>query len=354
MYDFQLFDHPDFDGHEQVVFASDPACGLRAIIAIHDTALGPALGGCRARAYANDAEALTDVLRLSRGMSYKAALAGLALGGGKSVVLTAPSRPKSPAMLRAMGRAIERLGGRYITAEDVGTGVADMERIAETTRHVVGRAGDAGDPSPSTARGVFLCLEAALRRRLGRGLDGAHVAVKGLGHVGFALAGMLRAAGAKLTVADIDETAVARARAAFGATPADVGEIVTVAADAFAPCALGGDLDAASISRLRVSVVCGSANNQLATPADDARLARAGVLYCPDYLVNAGGLISAARTPLGLSAADVERKIAALPVTLDRILARSERDGLPPGVVADCIARARFRPSTEAPARRSA
>ena len=344
-----VFDHPDFDAHEEVVFAHDPATGLRAIIAIHDTTLGPALGGCRIRDYASDDAALADVLRLSRGMSYKAALAGLPLGGGKAVILTAPGRPKTPAMMRAMGRAVERLGGRYVTAEDVGSTVADMDEVAKATAHVGGRAGDGGDPSPFTARGVFLCLEAAVRHRLGRDLAGVHVALKGLGHVGFALAGFLHAAGARLTVADIDAGRVAEAKRAFGAAVAPVEAIAALGADVFAPCALGGDLCAAAIPRLGAGIVCGAANNQLATAEDGIRLARRGVLYCPDYLVNAGGVISVARGPLGLTPEAVEAKLAGLPRTLIEVIAAAERAGRCPGAVADDIARARFRPE---PARR--
>jgi leucine dehydrogenase len=340
--------HPDFDAHEQIVFAHDPASGLRAIIAIHDTTLGPALGGCRIRDYVSEGEALADVLRLSRGMSYKAALAGLPLGGGKAVILTAPGRPKTPAMMRAMGEAVERLGGRYITAEDVGSSVADMDEVARATAHVGGRDADGGDPSPFTARGVFLCLEAAVRHRLGRGLDGIHVALKGLGHVGFALAGFLHQAGARLTVADIDPARVARARESFGAAAAPVEAIAAVQADVFAPCALGGDLSAATIPALGAGIVCGAANNQLAAPEDGAHLLRRGVLYCPDYLVNAGGVISVARRPLGLDPEVVEARLTALPGTLVEILRRAERESSTPADVADRIARARFRPEPAA------
>jgi leucine dehydrogenase len=350
----RVLTHPDFDDHEQVVFASDRDSGLRAIIAIHDTTLGPALGGCRIWSYPTEADAIADALRLSRGMSYKAALAGLALGGGKSVILTAPDRPKTPATMRAMGRAVDRLGGRYITAEDVGSSVADMDEVARHTRHVTGHSRDVGDPSPFTARGVFLCLEAAVRHRLGRDLAGVHVAVKGLGHVGFALASMLHAAGARLTVADIDAGRIARARTALGAAVAPVDAIASVPADVFAPCALGGDLSAATIPTLGAGIVCGAANNQLATPEDDERLARAGILYCPDYLVNAGGLISVARGALGLSDAETAAKLAALPDTLAAVLTRAEREGRAPGAVADGIARARFRPDGSSPARLSA
>lgn len=342
-----IFDHPDLDGHEQVVFATDPATGLRAIIAIHDTTLGPALGGCRAWAYATEAEAVADALRLSRGMSYKAALAGLPLGGGKAVMLTAPDRPKTSAAMRGLGRAVDRLGGRYVTAEDVGTGVADMDAVARATRFVVGHAGAAGDPSPHTARGVFLCLREAVRHRLGRDLAGVHVAIKGLGSVGGGLARLLHAAGARLTVADLDPRRVAEARAAFAAEAVPVAAIATVEADVFAPCALGGDLDAPTIAALRARIVCGAANNQLATPEDAHRLARRGVLYCPDYLVNAGGLIHVARHVLGLDGAAVAARLEDLPGTLRTILERAAREGATPGAVADRTARARFRPREE-------
>lgn len=341
---FTVFDHPDFDGHEQVTLASDPASGLRAIIAIHDTSLGPALGGCRIWHYASDGDALADALRLSRGMSYKAALAGLPLGGGKAVILVSPERPKTPAMMRAMGRAIDRLGGRYITAEDVGSDVADMDEIATATPFVAGQSGGGGDPSPFTARGVFLCLRAAVRLRLGRDLEGVHVAVKGLGHVGRSLARQLHAAGARLTVADLDPSRVAEARAAWGAAVVEPDAIVAAEADVFAPCALGGDLARATIPGMRARIVCGAANNQLATDADEERLARAGILYCPDYLVNAGGLIHVAQSALGLSRSAVERKLEDLPDTLTTIIQRAQREGSSPGRVADRIARARFRP----------
>jgi leucine dehydrogenase len=343
-----VFDHPDFDAHEQVLFTSDPETGLRAIIAIHDTTLGPALGGCRIRDYPSEDEALTDVLRLSRGMSYKAALAGLPLGGGKAVVLTGPDRPKTPAMLRAMGRAIDWLNGRYVTAEDFGSSIADMDEIAKATAHVAGRVADGGDPSPFTADGVFRCLEAAVRFAQGRDLAGVAVALKGLGHVGQALAARLHAAGARLVVADIEPGRVAAAVAAFGAEAVPVEAIASVRADVFAPCALGGDLAEATIPTLGAGIVCGAANNQLATPEDGLRLLRRGILYCPDYLVNAGGLISAARCPLGLSPEAVEAKLATLPETLREVLTVARRDNRPPAAIADELAEARFRPAPAA------
>ncbi len=213
----EVFTHPEFDGHEQVVFSQNSRDGLKSIIAIHDTTLGPALGGCRVWAYRSEGEALTDVLRLSKGMSYKAALAGLPLGGGKSVILADPFTQKSPAMMRAMGRAVERLGGRYIIAEDVGVEVADMDEVAKETRYVSGVSGGVGDPSPWTAEGVFLALRRAVEYRLGRDLEGVRVAVSGLGHVGGGLCRWLAGAGARLVVADIRAEAVERVVAAHGA-----------------------------------------------------------------------------------------------------------------------------------------
>lgn len=339
-----IFQNPDFDAHEQVVFASDPAAGLRAVIAIHDTSLGPALGGCRIWPYPDEGAAVTDALRLSMGMSHKAALAGLALGGGKAVIIADSRKDKTPEMMRAFGHAVERVAGRYITAEDVGCTVADMDAVAEVTEHVAGISGGAGDPSPYTGRGVFLSLEAAVRHRLGRGLDGVHVSVKGLGNVGEQLCRLLAGAGARLTVSDIRPDAVAAAQADLGCEAVSVDEAAFIDCDVFAPCALGAELNAESIPRIRAGIVCGAANNQLATRADDARVAGAGILYCPDYLVNAGGLISVARRKLELSEADIEAKMAEIPETLLRIFREAEESGRPTGAVADAHARARFRP----------
>lgn len=339
-----VFTHPEFDGHEQVVFSQNSQDGLRSIIAIHDTRLGPALGGCRVWNYPSEADALTDVLRLSRGMSYKAALAGLPLGGGKSVIMADPFSEKSPEMMRAMGRAVDRLGGRYIIAEDVGVEVRDMDEVARETRYVSGISGGVGDPSPWTAEGVFLALRAAVRHRLGRELAGVRVAVSGLGHVGANLCRLLAEAGARLTVADIRAEAVEAIVAAHGAERAPPESIHAVEAEVFAPCALGAVLNERSIPEIRASVVCGAANNQLATPADDARLAGRGILYAPDYLVNAGGLISVARPTCGLSDAEARARLEDIPVTLLKVFAIAERDGIPPGAAADRLARSCFRP----------
>ena len=338
----QLFSHPDFDGHEQVVFSQNQKDGLRSIIAVHDTRLGPALGGCRIWRYGDEGTALSDVLRLSRGMSYKAALAGLALGGGKSVVLADPLTEKTPAMMRALGRAVERLGGRYIVAEDVGATVADMDAVAEETAHVAGRSADVGDPSPWTAEGVVRSMEAAARHRLGRGLEGLRVTVAGLGHVGRGVCDRLAAAGARLTVADIRADAVAAAVATHGAATVAPARAHAAAGDVYAPCALGAGLNAQTIPEIAAPIVCGAANNQLARAEDDARLAARGILYCPDYLVNAGGLISVSRPRTGMSDAEAQGKLAGIAATLIEVLRRAEAEGVPPGAAADRLARARM------------
>lgn len=337
-----LFTHPEFDGHETVLFAQNDDDGLRTIIAVHDTTRGPALGGCRVWNYADEAEALTDVLRLSRGMSYKAALAGLPLGGGKSVVLADSRRDKTEAMMRAMGRAVDRLGGRYIVAEDVGVSVADMDAVALETSYVAGTSSNAGDPSPHTARGVCLSIEAAARHRFGRGLDGLEVTVLGLGHVGARLAALLSEAGAKLTLADIREDAADEVARATGGHIVSVDEAHMVEADVFAPCALGAVLNARTIPEIGAQVVCGAANNQLAQPGDDRRLAEANILYCPDYLVNAGGLISVARGVTGDDEDVIARRVDGVPATLVAVLEHAEAEGIPPGAAADSLARARI------------
>jgi leucine dehydrogenase len=339
----ELFDHPDFDGHEQVMFAHNASDGLRAIIAVHDTALGPALGGCRIWNYRSLDEAVTDVLRLSKGMTYKAALAGLALGGGKSVVL-AHRDSKTPAMMRAMGRAVERMGGRYIVAEDVGATVADMDEVAKETAHVAGLSSGVGDPSPWTARGVFLSMQAAAQHRWGTDVAGRRVSVTGLGNVGGNLCRLLAEAGAKLVVSDIRAEAVETMVRDTGAEVADPADAHRVTADIFAPCALGAGLNSDTTPEIQAEIVCGAANNQLATAADGDRLKDRGVLYAPDYLVNAGGLISVARRPLGMSDAIAEAKLTAIPGTLAEIFARAEAEAVSTATAADRVAESRFRP----------
>ena len=338
-----LFDAADFDAHEGVHYFADAATGLRAIIAVHSTHLGAAAGGCRWWTYADDRAALTDALRLSRGMSYKNAMAGLPMGGGKAVVLK--DAPKTDALLEAFGGAIESLGGAYVTAEDVGMSDADMSVIARRTRHVSGLpvAGGAagGNPGPSTAEGVFVGMRAAVRHKLGRdGFAGVHVAIQGLGSVGAALAGKLAAAGARLTVADLEPARAARVAADTGATAVANDAIMTQAADVFSPNALGAVLTADSIAALDVAIVAGAANNQLATPDDGARVAARGILYAPDYVINAGGIINVVAEYLGNgNAASVAAQIARIEGRLAQIFGEADASGQATDAVADAMAR---------------
>ena len=293
-----LFTLPDFDDHEQVVFGHDRPSGLRAIVAIHSTALGPAAGGCRMWPYPSSDEALTDALRLSRGMSYKNAMAELGLGGGKAVILGDARTAKTPGLLQAFGRLVESLGGRYITAEDVGTTTGDMQQVAAATGFVSGLArgtGEVGgDPGPQTALGVFFGIQAAVRFQLGRSLEGLTVAVQGLGGVGHPLCRLLAADGARLKVADARRERAEQVREELGATVVGTETIFDEDADVFAPCALGAVLHEHTIARLRARVVAGAANNQLAAAADGDALLKAGILYAPDYVINAGGIINVA------------------------------------------------------------
>ena len=338
-----IFDAADFDAHEAVHFAHDAATGLNAIIAVHSTHLGPAAGGCRWWTYADDAAALTDALRLSRGMSYKNAMAGLPMGGGKAVILKRAD--KTEALLEAFGGVIDGLGGRYVTAEDVGMSDADMTVIARRTRHVSGLpvAGGAagGNPGPSTAEGVFVGMRAAIRHSLDRDdFAGVHVAIQGCGSVGAALAGKLAAAGATLTVADLDAARAAHVAAATGARHVDNDAILTVSADVFSPNALGAVLTEYSIAALDVAIVAGAANNQLATPADGARLAMRGILYAPDYVINAGGIINVVAEYLGDGdAATVAAQIARIEGRLADIFVTARDSDTPTNAVADAMAR---------------
>jgi leucine dehydrogenase len=336
-----VFSNADFDDHEQAIFASDPATGLKAIIAIHSAKLGPAVGGCRILPYADDRAALTDVLRLSRGMTMKTAMAGLPLGGGKSVIIADPRR-KSPALLQAMGRAIEQLGGRYVTAEDVGTSAADMVEIRKGTSHVMGlpvRAGGSGDPSPSTALGCFEGIKAALRYKSGRqSVEGVRVAIQGLGHVGFNLARMLSGAGARLIVADIDAAIVVKAVSAFGAEAVDSNAIYDCEAEVFAPCALGAVVNDRTLPRLQAGIVAGAANNQLATPAYGLALQQRGILYAPDYVINAGGVIQVGAEITGETKDDVQRRIRAIGDTLLTVFRVADAEAISTSDAADRIA----------------
>lgn len=287
-----MFSHPEYDSHEQLTFAHDAASGLKAIVAIHSSVLGPAFGGCRMYPYADDARAIRDVLRLSRGMTYKAAICDLPYGGGKAVIIGDPHRTKTPELLRAMGRVIDDLGGRYITADDVGTTLDDLAVIRTVTRHTAAATASAQASLAVTAYGVFMAILAAAEHCLGRrDLGGLRVAVQGLGNVGLPLCGYLRGAGAELVVTDLDPARTERAAREHGAEIVDSEAIYGVPADVFAPCALGAVLHDATIPRLACRVVCGGANNQLAEARHDALLASRGIVFVPDYLANAGGVI---------------------------------------------------------------
>lgn len=346
-----VFEHTSFDGHEQVVFCHDRQTGLRGIIAVHNTSLGSALGGCRMWPYASDGEALNDVLRLSRGMSYKSAMAGLPLGGGKAVIIGDPKHDKTPQLMRAMGRCVEQLGGRYIAAEDSGTGVADVRHMGETTAHVAGAqprrsfaGGEEGDPSPATAHGVFLGMRAAVAYKFGRSdLTGVRVAIKGLGNVGFRLARLLHEAGALLWVADIDDNRVRRAMWDFGAVAVNNDELFDQAVDVIAPCALGAELNDDTCTRIRAQVIAGSANNQLADETrHGAMLRERGVLYAPDYVINAGGIIDLALARPTYDAAAACQHVNAIEHTLREIFTQADREQRSPNEVANRIAEQRL------------
>nr|AYM52964.1 glutamate/leucine/phenylalanine/valine dehydrogenase [Jahnella sp. MSr9139] len=342
----RLFDSLHALGHEQVLFCHDPAAGYRAIIAIHSTALGPAVGGTRLWRYADEAEALTDALRLARGMTYKNALAGLPAGGGKSVILRGdgPLGPQDRERLfRAHGRFIERLAGRYFTGEDVGTAPADMEFVARETRHVRGLAHGSSDPSPFTARGVFRAMQAAALRRWGKAdLAGRVVALQGCGHVGQPLARLLHEAGARLRVADVDPERAADLQRAHGAEVLPPDAILRADADVLAPCALGGVLNDQTLPEIRAAIVVGAANNQLLEPRHGDALEARGVLYVPDYVANAGGVLSGGVDLFGWTPAEVARRVDAIHDTVLAVLDGARAEGVSSAVAADRLAERRL------------
>ncbi|MEN3747664.1 Glu/Leu/Phe/Val dehydrogenase dimerization domain-containing protein [Sphingomonas sp. HF-S3] len=328
---------------EQLVQLEDRESGLSGVIAIHSTALGPAAGGCRFWRYPDADAVAADAVRLAEGMSYKNAMAGLPFGGGKAV-LRLPEGPfDRDALFRAFGRAVRALEGRYVTAEDVGTRVRDMEVIADETRHVAGRTARpglaGGDPSPWTALGVFEAMAVAARRSLGADLSELTVAVQGTGNVGGILCRMLADAGARLVLADVDPERRERLAAIHGARVVDVAEIATAEAEIFAPCALGGALDAATVAAMPAKLVCGAANNQLATPDVAALLVDRGITYVPDYVANAGGIINVSAEYLGESSLDVEARVMAIGPRVATILDQADREGVSPALVADRMAR---------------
>ncbi|MBI4216334.1 MAG: Glu/Leu/Phe/Val dehydrogenase [Chloroflexi bacterium] len=350
----KIIDYMERYGYEQLTFCSDPASGLRAMVAIHDTTLGPALGGARMFPYPDEEAAITDVLRLARAMTYKAAAAGLNLGGGKAVIWGDPAKDKSEALFRAFGRYLEALGGRYITTEDVGTTTRDMEWISAETAHVTGLPvplGGSGDPSPATAMGVWRGMKACAAAVWGAdSLKGRHVALMGLGKVGAALARHLHGDGARLTVADVNPAAL-KAAASLGASVVSPQDITSVECDIFAPCALGAVLNDDTIPRLKCRVVAGAANNQLAEERHGDALAQRGILYAPDYVLNGGGLINLSFEPealkstgvvTGYNAEAARAKVEGIYGTIERIIALAREGGIPTAQAADKLVEARL------------
>ncbi len=342
-----VFTATDYDGHERVVFAHDRATGLKAIVALHDRTLGPALGGCRMWPYGSDAEAIADVLRLSRGMTYKAAIAGVALGGGKAVIIGDSRSQKTPALLEAMGAVIDSLEGRYITGEDIGTNPDDMAVIKRRTRYVTclrKADGGYGDPAPMTALGVFQAIRAGCEQALGSSdLQGLRVAVQGIGNVGYNLCRLLHDAGATLLVSDVHAPSQERAVSEFGATALPGEAILAAEAEVLAPCARGAVLNDQTVPQIRARVIAGAANNQLAEDRHADALAARGILYLPDYVANGGGLVCVAAEWYRDPPEAVESKVRAIFETCQAIVARARADGSSTGAAADRIAEERVR-----------
>jgi leucine dehydrogenase len=341
-----VFESPDFDHHENVSFFDDKASGLKSIISIHSTALGPSCGGCRMYPYATPDAALTDVLRLSRGMSYKSAIANLPLGGGKAVIIGDPAKDKSDAKLMAFAEAVNALGGRYITAMDVGMGPKDMPVIARATKFIAGYdqpGKKGGDSGPLTALGVFVGLKAAVKHKFGtETTKGLTIAIQGLGKVGMGLAKRLHAEGAKLIVADVSEDVVRRAVDAFGAREASPENIIAAECDVFSPNALGAVLNNETVMGLHATVVAGAANNQLARDLHGKMLMERGVLYAPDYVINGGGIICVAGQIYDWDNEEIERRVLKIADTLGSIFKRSDTERQPTNVIADRMAEERM------------
>ncbi len=340
-----VFQSPAFDNHEHLHFICHAASGLRAIIAIHSTALGPAAGGCRMYPYASDEAAILDALRLSKGMSYKCALANISMGGGKSVIIGDPATDKSEALFRAFGRAVNALGGSYHTGEDVGVGVQDMDWAAQESTYVHGTSSEAaGDPSPATAIGVISGIEAAVRHKLGRDdLAGLTVAIQGIGHVGFDLARRLHKREVRLIVADVDPSAVQACVDELGAEAVGIDQIVATKADVFAPCALGAVFDDQSIPGLACDIIAGSANNQLREDRHGAALKKRGILYAPDYVINGGGVIWVADALTdGYHPERANQRLHHIADVLEEIFQRSDSEDRATNDIADTLARERI------------
>ncbi|HZV38303.1 MAG TPA: Glu/Leu/Phe/Val dehydrogenase dimerization domain-containing protein [Pseudoxanthomonas sp.] len=340
-----IFETLETSGHEQVLFCHNPDAGLKAIIAIHNTVLGPALGGVRMRHYAGTEDALRDALRLSRTMTYKNALAGLNVGGGKAVVIGEPSKDKTEALFRSFGRYVDSLGGRYITAEDVGTDVNDMELVYRETEYVVGVHqvhGGSGDPAPFTAYGALQGLMAALNRKFGNEEIGKYsYAVQGLGHIGMEFVKLLKERGAKLFVADLNPALVERAVDEYGAEAVKPDEIYDVAADVFSPCALEYAINEQTLPRLKAKVVCGTANNQM-SHATGVEAMKRGILYAPDYAVNAGGVMNVSLEIDGYNRERAMRLMRNIYHTVGKIFELADKEGIAPQYAADRIAEARI------------
>jgi leucine dehydrogenase len=337
-----VFDLVDFDNHEQVVYCSDNASGLKAIIAVHSTALGPAAGGCRFWDYASDEAALKDVLRLSKGMTYKNAMAGLKLGGGKGVIIGNPKNLKSDDLFKAFGTAVNNLNGRYYTAEDVNITTGDMAIVNQSTAFVSGLEGKSGNPGPFTALGTFLGIKAAVKFKLGKDdLTGIKVAVQGLGSVGYSLCEKLHNAGAELVVTDINQVTLDKAASELNATIVGLDEIYSQDVDVFSPCALGASIDDNSIAQLKAVIIAGCANNQLAEARHDQILLEKGILYAPDYVINAGGIINVALEiyPEPYCADSATKLVEKIYHTLMNVFETAAAKNMPTGLVSDQMAR---------------
>jgi leucine dehydrogenase len=342
----EIFKYLETYDYEQVVFCQDKESGLKAIIAIHDTTLGPALGGTRMWTYESEEAAIEDALRLAKGMTYKNAAAGLNLGGGKTVIIGDPRKDKNEAMFRAFGRYIQGLNGRYITAEDVGTTVADMDLIHEETDYVTGISpsfGSSGNPSPVTAFGVYRGMKAAAKEAFGTdSLEGKKVAIQGVGNVAYSLCEYLHEEGAQLIVTDINKEAVQRAVEAFGATAVDPDDIYGVECDIYAPCALGATINDKTIPQLKARVIAGSANNQLKETRHGDLIHELGIVYAPDYVINSGGVINVADELYGYNYDRAMKKVEGLYDNIAKVIEISKRDGIPTYLAADRLAEERI------------
>ncbi|WP_275259478.1 Glu/Leu/Phe/Val family dehydrogenase [Paenibacillus pinistramenti] len=347
MQGMQVWGAMEAGGFEEILYASDPASGLKAVIVLHNTQAGPALGGCRMWNYVSEEEALTDAMKLARGMTYKSAISGLPCGGGKAVIWGDPAKDKSEALFRSFGRVLERMKGRYITGVDLGTTVQDMDFIAMETSHVTDMTGTLGGSgnytAEMTAYGVYLGIEASLQEAAGsRSLAGKRVAVQGLGKVGYALCRYLRKAGAELLVSDVNPPLTERAVREFGASAVSPGAIYAQDCDVFAPCALGGILNDAVLAQLSCRVVAGAANNQLAGPETAGELQARGILYAPDYAINAGGIIATALELQGRGAEEIRRRVETIGQTLADVYRLARSSGADTAQAADRLAEARL------------